>query len=171
MPSLSAIDQIRNQGFRPQVVGCFIDDKKILFLYKAKHDLWQLPQGGIENNETIAQAFLREMSEELGSKFVESGQSEPVLIGEDLVEFLPEKHGVRELQNDQGQDIPMKGKKYFFVCSPADQQTFNIKNSEFDGWRWVNFDEALSLTNNIYQPGKKRITVKALRLLKDQKLL
>lgn len=80
-PSLKEIDSIRSQGLRPEVVGCFVSSKKILFVYKKEHHLWQLPQGGIENKEKIEKAALREMTEELGQSFVDSCQKNINLIG------------------------------------------------------------------------------------------
>jgi len=104
-PTISEIDQIRNEGFRPQIVGCFLNDKKILFLYKKKHDLWQFPQGGIDNGETVEVAFFREMAEELGEEFAKSCNKNILLIGSDEVNFPAHSQGSRELKNDTGQDI------------------------------------------------------------------
>jgi 8-oxo-dGTP pyrophosphatase MutT (NUDIX family) len=169
-PTISEIDQIRNVGFRPEIVGLFVNDKKILFLYKKKHDLWQLPQGGIDNGESIEIAFLREMAEELGEKFAKSCNKKIMLIGEDEVDFPANSQGSRELKNDAGQDIFMKGKKYFFVCVET-RANIDIANSEFDDFRWASFEEGLALCDKIYQPGKKRITVNALNQLRNLGLL
>ena len=62
-PSLQKIDQIRQEGFRPEVVGCFVCDQKMLFVYYKKHNLWQLPQGGINNQETIMDLYTKHFSE------------------------------------------------------------------------------------------------------------
>lgn len=169
-PTISEIDQIRNAGFRPQIVGCFLNDKKILFLYKRKHDLWQLPQGGIDNGENIETAFFREMSEEIGGDFAKSCDKNILLIGEDEVGFPTNSQNSRDLKNDAGQDIFMKGKKYFFVCVNTNA-TVHIAKSEFDDFRWASFDEGLALCDKIYQRGKKRITINTLNLLRKLNLL
>ena len=169
-PTISEIDQIRNEGFRPQIVGCFLNDKKILFLYKKKHNLWQFPQGGIDNGETVKIAFFREMAEELGEEFTKLCNKNILLIGEDKVDFPAYSQGSRELKNDAGQDIFMKGKKYFFVCVET-KANIDISNSEFDDFKWASFDEGFALCDKIYQLGKKRITINALKQLQGLSLL
>jgi len=170
-PSVVEIDQIRDKGYRPQIVGCFLNDKKILFLYKRKHDLWQLPQGGIDNGEDINVAYLREMTEEIGSKFIDSCDKEISLFGEDKVEFPMHSQNSRELRNDAGQDIFMKGKKYFFVYVNANIDTIDISQSEFEDFKWVSFEDGLALCEEMQQKGKKRITIDALKRLRRLDLL
>lgn len=169
--TLEEIDTVRQRGFRPGVVACFLHDKKILLLYKKEHNLWQLPQGGIENSETIEQAFSREMSEELGAEFVESTGGEISYVAEDKVEFPLKKQGDRDLQTDDGQPVKMKGKKYFFICAYRFNPDINIQKTEFDDSRWVNFEEGLRLADKIYQKGKQRITLKILNKLKELNLI
>ncbi len=165
--SLAEIDKIRNQGLRPQAVGCILNGKKIFFLFKEKHNLWQLPQGGIDNQETIDQAIKREMKEELGEKFVNSCDQTTLIIGEDQVLFPTSTQNAKELRNDKGEKVFMKGKKYFFVLVNTNNSKINIKDTEFDDYQWLSLAEAMALANKIYQPGKKRITIKALNLLKE----
>ncbi|MCX6761837.1 MAG: NUDIX domain-containing protein [Candidatus Moranbacteria bacterium] len=170
-PTISGIDQIRNGGFRPQIVGCFLHDKKILFFYKREYDLWQLPQGGIDNGEDIEIAFFREMREEIGSEFIEVCDKNISLFGEDKVEFPAHSQDSRELKNDAGKVIFMKGKKYFFVFVNTDTNAIDISQSEFDDFKWVSFEEGLVLCEKMQQKGKKRITLGALEKLRDLGLL
>lgn len=163
--SLSDLDKIRKQGFRPVVVGCFVDDGKVLFLYQKKHDLWQLPQGGIDNRESVEQAMRREMNEELGEEFTKS-MGEIEIIGEDQIVFPAATQGSRDLQTDDGDGVYMKGKKYFFVLVKTDQEGLDMHKSEFDDYKWLAYSEAMILCDQIYQKGKKRITLKALCVLK-----
>lgn len=169
--SLKDIDNIRNQGFRPQVVGCFLNDKKILLLLKKEYDLWQLPQGGIDNKETIKRAVVREMTEELGGDFVNSCKKTTTVIGEDQIEFPPSTQNTRELKNDQGKKIFMAGKKYFFVAVEAAESNIDLDKTEFDDYKWLSYNEAIELADQIYQRGKRRITINALGLLKKADLL
>lgn len=169
-PSLEEIDAIRKSGFRPQVVGCFLNGKKILFLFKKEHNLWQLPQGGIDNRETVEQAVSREMSEELGKEFVGAAKINSV-VGENQVAFPGHTKGSRELKTDDGQEIFMKGKKYFFVSIDTEREGLEIKNTEFDDYQWLPYDEALELSQTIYQQGKQRITLDVLHTLHHLDLL
>ncbi len=163
---LGIIDNIRKKGFRPQVVGCFINNDKILFLYKKAHKLWQLPQGGIDNQETIREALKREMTEELGKSFAKNCNFEDIsIIEENQLEFSSKFQGIRELKTDAGKEIKMKGKRYLFIKIQAKITKLNIKRTEFDDYQWCTPKEALSLANNIYQTGKKEITLKAIKSL------
>lgn len=170
-PTILEIDQIRNAGFRPQIVGCFLSNKKILFLYKRKYNIWQFPQGGIDNGEDMKVAFFRETKEELGEKFTDGCDENILLFKEDKVEFPAHSQDSRDLKNDAGEEIFMKGKKYFFICTRADASTLEISNSEFDDFKWVSFEDGIILCDKIYQPGKKRIIIGALNELRKLALL
>ncbi|MFA6132124.1 MAG: NUDIX domain-containing protein [Patescibacteria group bacterium] len=171
VPDLIKIDQIRNRGFRPQVVGCFINDKKVLFLFKKEHNLWQLPQGGVNNKELLKTAFFREMAEELGSDFIKTVKKNIQIFGEDEVKFPSRNQNTRELRNDADQDIYMKGKKYFFITTSSASQNIDITKTEFDDFKWLSFEDGLSLCDTILQKGKKRITTKALKELRNLNLI
>lgn len=147
------------------MVGCFVNEGKILFVYKKKYNLWQLPQGGVDNQETLEQALWREMTEELGEQFVQAAQKELKLLGENQIKFPARTQGTRELKTDQGQSVHMKGKKYFFILTKTNQGRLDLTQTEFDDYRWVPFSEAESLVKTIYQKNKQKITLRALKLL------
>lgn len=57
------LNEVTRKGAR----GILIDDKKrIAMMYMSSVDCYKLPGGGIELNETIEEAFLREIKEETG---------------------------------------------------------------------------------------------------------
>lgn len=169
--SLEQIDAVRKQGLRPQVVGCFLNNQKLLFVYHREYNLWQLPQGGIDNFETVDQAFLREMTEEMGEEFTKNASSDISIIGEDLITFPLAKQGTRELKTDDGKDIFMEGKKYFFAVSETSSTELEIEQTEFDDYKWVSYAESLALADTIYQKGKQRTILKVLETLKEKSLL
>jgi 8-oxo-dGTP pyrophosphatase MutT (NUDIX family) len=166
LPSLEEINKIRKSGYRPQVVGCFLNNKKILFLYKNKYKIWQLPQGGIDNRESIKEAIVREMTEELGENFTASIKAYS-LFGHDKIKFPVESMNSRNLKTDQGKKITMKGKKYFFIKIDYSNFDLNIKETEFDDFKYLNYEEAINLSKKIYQPGKRRITINILKSLRN----
>jgi putative (di)nucleoside polyphosphate hydrolase len=168
--TLKQIDSIRREGLRPQVVGCILHDNKILFVYKEKYKLWQLPQGGIDNKESIKQAVIREMTEELGVEFTKSFQIGEV-IGDDTLIFPKHLQGSRNLQTDTGEEKLMLGKKYFFIPIQTDNKNLDISQTEFDDYKWLNYEEALQTTSTIYQKGKQQLTQKIITLLHKNKLL
>ncbi len=167
--SLQHIDEIRKKGYRPQVVGCFINNKQILFVYKKEHDLWQLPQGGIDNQESIDQAFWREFGEELGHEFMSGCEKNIRMIGADEIKFTVKN--LRELNSDEGKRLHMRGKKYFFVVANISDRKIDIEQTEFDEYKWVGLDEALGLTQTINQVRKQKMMTKILNLLKKRELL
>lgn len=169
-PNLDEINTIRKSGFRPQVIGCFLKDKEILFLFKKKYNLWQLPQGGIDNKESVEEATLREMTEELGSDFTAFIKINS-LVGKNQVEFPDKTKNSRDLKTDDGKKIFMKGKKYFFIAINTKLADLDIRKTEFDDYKWLDFEKALKLAENIYQKGKQRITIDALEKLNNLNLL
>jgi hypothetical protein len=92
-------------------------------------------------------------------------------IGEDKVCFPPRTKNSRELKSDQGQDLNLKGKKYLFYAISGFFPEIEKKESEFADFRWLDYNQAKQLVQKIYQPGKKRITLKALNLLKKNNLI
>ncbi len=169
-PSLKEIDEIRKAGYRPQVVGCFLKDKEVLFLFKKEHELWQFPQGGIDNHETAEEAIFREMGEELGDDFINGAEIDSV-IGRSAIDFPKNSENLRELRTDDGIEMVMKGKEYFFMAINASKKDLDIKKTEFDEYEWADYDKALEVCEMIYQKGKRRITIDALGALHEQNLL
>jgi 8-oxo-dGTP pyrophosphatase MutT (NUDIX family) len=171
-PSLEELDKDREEGLRPSVVGCFLNSGKVLFTYQKTHHLWQLPQGGVDNGETLNQAFKREMAEELGDTFVKQTSFKPILVSVDKIEFPPDKQGLRELTLDSGTPVTMKGKKYYFLYATSVSTNLQFpSDEEYSDYKWVTYDEALELAKTSAQGGKLRITTAVLETLKSKKIL
>jgi len=171
-PNLEDLDKDRSEGFRPSVVGCFLNSGKILFVYQKTHQLWQLPQGGVENKEELIDAFKREMTEKLGQDFIKQTSFKPIYLSEDKIEFPPDKQDLRELNLDSGTVVSMKGKKYYFLYATSSSADINIStDKEYSDFKWVNYDEALELAKTSSQGGKLRITTTLLEVIKNKKLL
>lgn len=164
LPTLEEIDAVRASGYRPEVVGCFLHNKKILFVFNKTHKLWQFPQGGIDNGESVNDAIMREMTEELGSSFV-SHVKKKQFVGENQVQFPSHSKNSKELKTDSDTDIYMHGKKYYFIAMQVDTEDLHIQETEFDKSKWVDYLGANRLVRTIYQKGKKRITVNAIEQL------
>ena len=169
--TLKEIDRVRKSGFRPQVVGCIVNEGRLLFVCSKKHDLWQLPQGGIDNKETLEEAFWREMREELGDRNISREEKELRIIGSDIVKFPRATHNSKDLQTDAGEKVYMKGKKYYFMAVEVDNKSFDDNSSDFDEHQWVDYERGKELTKKIYQQGKRRVIDRVLGRLQGQKLL
>ena len=67
---------IDSDGYRANVGIVITNEKKQILLAKRfKQDAWQLPQGGIDQDETELEALYRELEEEVGLVFPEQGCS------------------------------------------------------------------------------------------------
>lgn len=165
--TIQDLDDMRKQGLRPTVVGCFVNKRRALVVYQEEYDLWQFPQGGIEQGETCELVLKREMREEMGEDLVRYAEEPPVYMGRDQIIFKENKYSSRKLQLDSGEQFKMSGKSYLFYAIKIPVESLDMESSEFDKYRWLNFSDAVELANTIYQPGKKRVTLKALDLLKE----
>lgn len=169
--NLQDLDQIRKDGLRPTAVGIFINKKRALMLYHEEYNLWQFPQGGIQNGETPEDALTREMREEIGEDLIRYSEEKPVYLGRDQIVFKSNKHGGRRLKTDDGKPVNMKGKAYLFYAIEIPVESLDMEASEFEKYSWATYDEAVDIAEKIYQPGKQRVTQKALELLKEQDLI
>ncbi|OGC70189.1 hypothetical protein A2415_00770 [candidate division WWE3 bacterium RIFOXYC1_FULL_39_7] len=170
--TLKEIDEVRKTGYRPSVICCCVHDKKVLFLYKKEFSMWMFPQSSVRNKEELVEAAGREIREELGESFAKNCNSaDAFAFGEDMIEFLPEKQNLEELKTDDGQECKMLGKKYFYCAVAAKDETLNISETQYDDHYWLEFQPAMFLAKKIHQPGKRRITMKALELLKSLDLI
>jgi 8-oxo-dGTP pyrophosphatase MutT (NUDIX family) len=167
-PSLEYLNGLRKQGMRPGFVGLIVKNKKVMFLYQMKYDLWGFPQGGIQNKETPMEAILRVSKEELGEEFAEYFDMRCECLGEDRIEFRPEKSEGQDLHDDEGNKIRMIGKHYFFYLISCQEEKIDLTKSIYTHARWADYVESQNLITKIYQQGKQRITKKAIELLREK---
>jgi len=105
---------------------------QMLLLHKPrKKDSWQLPQGGVEQGETVPVAALRELQEEagiIGCRLL--GESERVYA----YDFPPSFRRFRP-DNVKGQRI-----RYVFAEAPKDA-TVTVDGKEVDAFLWVDLSQ------------------------------
>ncbi len=101
---------------------------------------WQLPQGGIDENEDPREAVLRELAEEIGTDRAE-------IIGEHAdwltYDLPPELLGIALKGRYRGQR-----QRWFalrFTGTDADIRLDADPHPEFDAWRWANLADLPSL--------------------------
>ena len=165
-----SINKKRKEGFRPEIVGCFLHEKKVFMFYDKKHDLWQFPQGGIDNKEIIGNALEREMTEELGVNFVSQIENSEFLA-QDRINF-PEKYwGSRSLQDDEGTKIEMKGKCYYSFAVQTKAESVILEETEFDDYLLASHNQAEAFLIKVYQKEKRRISIRFLEVLASKKLI
>lgn len=144
---------IDTQGYRANVGIVVINDKsQVLLTKRYKQNSWQLPQGGIDKNETTIQAMFRELNEEVGllSKHVKIIAKTPKWLRYDL----PNCHIKRSKK-----PVCIGQKQVWFLLKLITHED-NIKldnhcEIEFDDWTWVDYwypiEAAIDFKKNIYE--------------------
>ena len=118
-------------------------------------NFWQMPQGGVNQNENFLQAAKRELEEETGIKSVELVKE----LNEWLEYDLPENLLGKVLEGKyRGQK-----QKWFIMKFVGKENEINVKtkNPEFLDWKWIGVSElpfiAVSFKVNLYKKLKKEL--------------
>ena len=143
-------------------VGMMIINKERNVLVGKRIDhpsgFWQMPQGGIDNNEDPKEAVWREMLEEIGTnkvKFIRiSNQWINYDIPPETLKTLP-----------WGHKYVGQTQKWFAFKFTGQDSDINVstKNPEFSQWKWAKID---SMIDNIV-PFKRDVYSKILEEFKD----
>lgn len=129
--------------YRPNVAMVIVSKeypaKKEVFLAQRNDlvDIWQFPQGGIDEGEDVLEALFRELEEEIGTNMVEVIAEYPEWISYD---FPPK---IAETMK------PFIGQKqrYFLVKLHEDAQIdIQTQHPEFRDYKFVTPDDILSLS-------------------------
>jgi putative (di)nucleoside polyphosphate hydrolase len=90
-------------------------------------DAWQLPQGGVENTESVKEAALRELQEESGLSSVEFLQQSPHIYQYDF----PQSYRRFRPDNVKGQQIS------FIFAFLASHREVTVDQNEIESFAWV----------------------------------
>ncbi len=122
-----------------------------------KNEFWQMPQGGVEKNESYKEAMLRELKEEIGTNNVK-------ILGVNngyLRYTIPKKI------SENIWDGKFKGQSQkWFVCEYLDSDAkinLNAYKPEFSEWKWV----SPILITKLAVPFKKKLYKNILKIFRE----
>tara|TARA_B100001996_G_C18610193_1_gene573350 strand:+ start:171 stop:632 length:462 start_codon:yes stop_codon:yes gene_type:complete len=151
---------MKNKYRRCVGIMIFNDQKEILVGKRLDHPsgYWQMPQGGIDENENPEEAVLREMMEEIGTNNVELIRSSDQWINYDIP-----KDTLATLP--WGDKYVGQTQKWFIFKFKGKDSDINVgtENPEFSEWKWAKLD---SLIDNIV-PFKRKVYSKIFEEFKD----
>ncbi|MEK7125850.1 MAG: WecB/TagA/CpsF family glycosyltransferase [Patescibacteria group bacterium] len=125
--------------YRNNVAGFVINDtNQVLLVERAneKNEHWQLPQGGVDDDESEEQAVLREMREEVGATNLK-------IVGKHSQKHTydwPAWHQLRGGYKGQSQTI-------FYLRFDANSDKIAIDEKEIKSYQWVDIDKAVSIVH------------------------
>ena len=118
-------------------------------------NFWQMPQGGINQNENFLQAAKRELEEETGIKSIELVKELNGWLGYDLPENLLGKVLEGKYRGQK--------QKWFIMKFVGKNNEINVKtkNPEFLDWKWIEASKlpsiAVSFKVDLYKKLKEEL--------------
>ena len=135
--------------YRPNVAMILVSNNypKIKEIFIAQRndleDIWQFPQGGIDEGEEVHEALFRELEEEIGTKKVQIVGEYPEWISYDFPKKISKKMK------------PYKGQiqRYFLLKFDSDAKiNLNTSHPEFDAYKFASVEDVLGLTAHFKKP-------------------
>ena len=141
--------------YRKGVGMMVFNDKKKIFVGKRidNQTAWQMPQGGVDNNEDYETAAKRELFEETGIESIRIVKKSKEMYTYDLPEYLLGKIWKGKYKGQKQNWFLMK------FLGPDSEINLKQKYPEFNQWKWVDIDELPKLI----VPFKKKLYLSVIR--------
>ena len=162
--------------YRPNVAMVVIKKGRILLLERTQHhNSWQLPQGGIEDNESAEKAMWRELEEETGigsQHAIISARSQGYLSYKIPAKYRRKGKVIKGGDIIKGGDT-IKGQKqiWFLLKLTASDKVIhfnNMEKPEFQRWCWAPYwsaiHQAFYFKRDVYRRGLLELLPAALKL-------
>ncbi|MBU0720687.1 RNA pyrophosphohydrolase [bacterium] len=140
--------------YRPNVAMIIVSNnypqKKEIFIAQRNDllDIWQFPQGGIDEGEEIIEALFRELEEEIGTDKLKIVAEYPEWISYDFPEKIAKKMK------------PYKGQtqRYFLLkLKKSAEINLDTKHPEFSSHKFVSVDDVLDITAHFKKPVYEKV--------------
>ncbi len=147
--------------YRPNVAMIILSnnypDKKEIFIAQRNDlsDVWQFPQGGIDEGEEVQEALFREMKEEIGTKKAKIIAEYPEWISYDFPPKIAKK-----MKPYTGQ----KQRYFLLKLKKSAKIDIDTKHPEFSAYKFVKVKDALSLSASF----KKDVYKKVIKYFKKE---
>ena len=119
-------------------------------------NFWQMPQGGVDQNENFLQAAKRELEEETGIKSVKFIKELDGWFKYDLPKYLLGKLWKGKYRGQKQKWFVMK------FLGKSDEINVKTKNPEFFDWKWIELSKlpevAVHFKRDIYKKIKEELT-------------
>lgn len=129
--------------YRPCAGAMLVNAEKRVFVAKridTPGDAWQMPQGGIDEEEDPTKAVIRELMEEIGTDKVEILAESPKWREYDLPDELIGKIWGGKYRGQR--------QKWFLLLFRGTDEDIDIEAHnppEFNDWKWVEIEETVNL--------------------------
>jgi len=140
--------------YRPNVAVIVLSheypNKKDIFIAERTDltDIWQFPQGGIDEGESAEQALFRELEEEIGTNDVKIVAEFPEWISYD---FPP--HVAKKMKPFAGQ----RQRYYLVQLSKEAKIDINTEHPEFSDYKFVDIEELSKYTAHFKKPVYEKV--------------
>ena len=155
-------EKYKNLPLRNGVGIVVLNNKNKVFVAKRidnPKNFWQMPQGGVDNNENYYEAALRELKEETSIISVELIQE----IDKKFTYILPDHLiGIIWKGKFKGQIL-----KWFVMKFIGNESEINIntKRPEFLDWKWINLDDLPKIVVNFKLDVYKNVKYEVKKIL------
>ena len=144
------INKKQEHLYRPNIGCVILKNGKILSAKRVGYDsnAWQMPQGGVDGNENLREAIMRELLEEIGTNNVE-------IVRESTYFRYYKIPATITTQIWGGKYIGQK-QKWFLMNFKGEDSEVNIHTNhpEFEEWKWSEpsdiIREAIFFKKDIY---------------------